>query len=372
MIVLIPAYEPDDRLLALLLALCKAPTTRGWHAVVVDDGSGPAYGPVFASARLLGATVLTHSANRGKGAALRTGFAHLAAIHLDEAVVCADSDGQHTPADIARVGAGITPATNAVPAPDMVLGVRQFTGRVPARSRFGNEVTVRLFAAFTHLPLTDTQTGLRAYPARMLPWLLTVTGDRFDYELRLLLRAAREGLTVTQTPIATVYLAENASSHFRPVVDSWRIYRPFLAYGLSSFAGFLVDAALLAVIMAGTGSLLVSVVGARMVSGVVNFWLNRSVVFADGGRAPLGQTLIRYTALAAVLLAANLTLMSAVVGVGAPLLVAKVFTEVLLFVVGFVVQKVAVFTSQSAARPHEAASVSGPRKPDAIGRQVCR
>jgi len=128
-----------------------------------------------------------------------------------------------------------------------------------------------------------------------------------------LLRAARERLTVREVPIATNYLDDNASSHFRPLHDSARIYLPFLGYGLASLAGFVVDLVLLAAIMALTGNLTASVVAARVVSGSVNFTLNRTWVFAAGGRAPLRPALLRYAALAGLLLAANLTLIGAAV-----------------------------------------------------------
>ena len=98
MIVLIPAYEPDDRLPELVADLTA--TARQVSVVVVDDGSGPRFGPVFASVRRLGATVLAHPANRGKGAALRTGLAHIRMTHPGQDVVCADRDGQHLVADI--------------------------------------------------------------------------------------------------------------------------------------------------------------------------------------------------------------------------------------------------------------------------------
>lgn len=126
---------------------------------------------------LAGAEVLTHPVNRGKGAALRTGFAHIRAHHPGEPVVCADSDGQHTLLDILRVAAAIDDEV------DMVLGVRRFTGRVPLRSRVGNLFTAGLFALVTGHWIADTQTGLRGYPHRQLDWLADVPGDRFEYEL---------------------------------------------------------------------------------------------------------------------------------------------------------------------------------------------
>ena len=340
MIILIPSYEPDERLLTLLENL------RGHRVVVVDDGSGAAFAGIFEEARLLGADVLSHSANRGKGAALRTGFAHIEAAYPGEDVVCADSDGQHSPVDILRVAAELE-RTGA----DVVLGARRFTGTVPLRSRFGNAVTRRAFALATRRTLIDTQTGLRAYPARRLGWLQSVPGDRFEYELQTLLRQCSQGQRVVEVEIATIYLQENASSHFRPLPDSVRIYRQLLSFAGSSLAGFAVDVVMLSVLMAVTGSLVGSVIGARLVSATVNFTVNRAWVFGrTAPRVPLRTALVRYAALAGLVLLANLALMQILVPLTG-LTVAKVVTEVSLFVASFAGQRAYVFARSRVVAP---------------------
>ena len=227
MIVLVPAYEPDERLVDLVRDLLAADPAL--HVLVVDDGSGPAFGAVFGAAADLGAVVVRHAVNRGKGRALKTGFHHAAAIWPGEDVVCADSDGQHAPAARARGG---RPGGRVATA--MVLGSRRFTGPVPSRSKLGNGLTRRLFFLTTGIDLTDTQTGLRAYPAEMLGWLCEVEGERFEYELELLLRARDAGHAIVEVPISTIYLDDNASSHFRPVRDSARVYAPLLRFAASS------------------------------------------------------------------------------------------------------------------------------------------
>lgn len=332
MIVLIPSFEPDERLTHLVRDLFGI---AGIQVLVVDDGSGPGYGAVFGKVILAGAEVLTHPANRGKGAALRTGFAHVRTHHPGEPVVCADSDGQHTLLDILRVAAAIDDRV------DMVLGVRRFTGRVPVRSRLGNLVTAGLFALVTGHWIADTQTGLRGYPYRMLDWLAGVPGDRFEYELNLLLRVSRERLRISQVEIATIYLQENASSHFRPVRDSLRVLRPLLGYAASSLAGFGVDAAALFALYPLTGNLAASVVLARLVSATLNFGLNRHLVFG-AARTPLWPSVRRYALLAAAVLTANLMLMEVLTPV-LGLVVAKVLTEAGLFLAGYAVQSRLVF-----------------------------
>ncbi|HQY99794.1 MAG TPA: bifunctional glycosyltransferase family 2/GtrA family protein [Propionicimonas sp.] len=332
MIVLIPSYEPDARLTALVAELAHV---AGVRVLVVDDGSGPRFASVFAQAERTGAEVLVHEMNHGKGVALRTGFAYARTMYPGEPVVCADSDGQHTLLDILRVAAALDDK------PELVLGVRRFTGRVPLRSRVGNRITAAIFAAFTGTRLADTQTGLRGYPAHLLDWALAVPGDRFEYELNLLLRATRDRLVIQQVEIATVYHAGNEWSHFRPVRDSLRIYRPLLAYAASSLLGFGVDAAVLFTWYALTGQLLTAVVVARLFSATVNFLVNRHAVF-EADDVPMWPSVRRYALLAGVVLALNAALMwllTPLLGV----VVAKLVTELGLFVGGFIAQHRLVF-----------------------------
>ena len=332
MIVLIPSYEPDRRLVAVVRDLAGI---EGLRVVVVDDGSGPDYAPWFAEAARAGAEVIAHESNRGKGAALRTGFAHIVAAYPGQGVVCADSDGQHTSLDILRVAAALDDDA------DMVLGVRTFTGEVPLRSRVGNEVTKKVFRLATGVSVADTQTGLRAYPARMLGWLGEVAGDRFEYELHLLLRAAREKRAIREVEIATVYLDDNSSSHFRPLRDSLRIYGPLLGFAGSSALAATIDAALLFGLVAAGSGVTAAVIAARLVSAGVNFTVNRRLVFTS--TVPLARAAARYAALAALLLLANLVMIQTLTGVVGSLLVAKLLTESLLFGASFVVQRAHVF-----------------------------
>jgi len=340
MIVLIPAYEPDLRLVHLVRSLPEAVAVD--TVLVVDDGSGPTYDEVFAQAADAGAVVLRHPRNRGKGYALRAGFAWVADHRPDHPVVCADCDGQHSPADIGRVADHIAPRT-------MLLGGRRFTGDVPLRSRLGNAVTRRVFGLATGLSVHDTQTGLRGYPPGLLGWLGSVPGDRFEYEFNLLLEARTAGVEVCEIPIETIYLNRNASSHFRPVQDSVRVLAPLLRFGGSSLASAAVDFAALLALHALTGQLLVSVVAARVLSAGVNFGLNRALVFRDRGAAR--RSLPRYVALAGALLTANYLLLALLTSVaGWALAPAKVVVEASLFVASYLAQRRAVFCGAGGAR----------------------
>lgn len=338
MIVLIPAYEPDERLLGLLAQLRRLAPDFG--VIVVDDGSGDAYSHVFDAARLAGADVLTLERNAGKGQALKTGFRHIRDLWPDADVVCADSDGQHRVADILRVAERVGRVDRAI-----VLGGRRFTGCVPARSRVGNTVSRVAFRLASGQRVHDTQTGLRGYPAALLGWLLQVPGDRFEYELHVLLDARAAGHPIDEIAIETVYLEGNESSHFRPVVDSVRVMLPLLVYAAASLSSFVVDFVALQLIALATGSLLLSVVGARLLSGSLNFVLNRHLVFGgrSGEPSTLGRQAFRYGALAVGLLAASYGMLSLLTGLGLALVPAKLITDVALYVVSYQVQRRLVF-----------------------------
>ena len=336
MIVLIPAYEPGNTLIELVRALRA--TDRDIDVVVVDDGSGPRFQRIFDTVADLGCDVLTHAANSGKGQALKSGFRYIEQRSPGQDVVCADCDGQHTVADILRVADQLCRSGSA-----MVLGERTFAGDVPLRSRLGNSVSSTLFRLATGVPLQDTQTGLRGYPAPMLSWLLSVPGDRYEYELNLLMRAADAGMAIETVEISTVYLNSNESSHFRPVVDSVRIYAPLLKFALSSLTAFLIDTIALLALMAATGSLIVSVIGARVLSSSVNFAINRRVVFEHGRDKPTLIAAVQYFALVIGLLGLNYASLLSLQILGMPLLPAKLVTELLLFAVSWAVQRRFVF-----------------------------
>ena len=332
---LIPAYQPDARLPRLILELHRAdPSTK---IVVVDDGSGQKFSDIFEASATAGAHVISYENNRGKGYALREGFTWIRDIagDLSECVVTADADGQHTLNDIFRVGRTCTDTGTSV------LGVREFVGHVPARSRIGNTATSALFWLATGWKLKDTQTGLRAFPVALLPALLEVQGDRYEYELRVLLHLAKFRHPVTQIPIETIYEAGNPTSHFRPLQDSARIWAPLLKFAASSGVATIIDYVLVLALNALTGALFFPVVVARMVSASVNFAMNRRVFEATG--VPLRRSALRYAALAIAVVAGSYTMLAVLTGIGMPLWIAKIIADTTMYLVSYSAQSRYVF-----------------------------
>ena len=335
MYVLIPAYQPDARLPRLILELHRAdPSTK---IVVVDDGSGQKFSDIFEAAATAGAHVISYENNRGKGYALREGFTWIRDIAGDsqECVVTADADGQHTLNDIFRVGRTCTDTGTSV------LGVREFVGHVPARSRIGNTATSALFWLATGWKLKDTQTGLRAFPVALLPELLEVQGDRYEYELRVLLHLAKFRQPITQISIETIYEAGNPTSHFRPLQDSARIWAPLLKFAASSGVATVIDYVLVLLLNSLTGALFFPVVAARLVSASVNFTMNRHVFEATG--VPLRRSALRYAALAIAVVAGSYTMLAVLTGIGMPLWIAKIIADTTMYLVSYSAQSRYVF-----------------------------
>ncbi len=337
MTILIPAFEPDDRLPALIAGLqsrCADPI------IVVDDGSGPSYAGIFRRVEAMGVTMLTHPSNRGKGCALKTGFAHILQKTREKTgVVTADADGQHLPEDILRVASAVAQSPG-----EIVLGVRKFVGPVPLRSRVGNAVIRGIFTMSSGKYIRDTQTGLRGFPLRMLPWLTGLSGERFEYEMNMLLQAQSAGYGLRQIDIRTVYTDGNRSSHFRTVRDSLRVGLPFIRFSLSGILAAVIDYFLLFFFQWMIHNLFLSVVGARLVSSAVNYTLNRSLVFhyVKGGRRH--WEILSYYLLAGSLLMLNyLILRFLSEGLKLDLLLSKILTEAILFVFSFVAQHLFVF-----------------------------
>jgi glycosyltransferase involved in cell wall biosynthesis len=214
-VVVIPAFEPSDALLEIVGGL----RARGrMPIVVVNDGSGPGFVEIFAAAsKHSDVTVLAHAENRGKGCALRTGMEHVLALHPGCAgMVTADADGQHAVGDIIAVAAALALARDA-----LVLGARRFTRDVPFANRLGNACTRTAIRLMSRRGLADTQTGLRGIPRAWLPDLLQLRGERYEFEMEMLLWACARAVPVHEVEVRTIY--DGAPSHFAGLADSARI-----------------------------------------------------------------------------------------------------------------------------------------------------
>lgn len=285
----IPALNPDIHLILLLRQLREVGFN---HIVVVDDGSSSEHQAVFDAARPLITRLIRHPNNLGKGAALKSAFAALLEDpHIGHAITL-DADGQHLPEDVLALA-----RLAAEPQVEVALGVRRFDGDVPLRSRFGNRLTQWVFWRLSGLRVSDTQTGLRLLSRPVLQQIVNLEGDRYEYEMNMLAFFARSRIAVREVGIQTVYIDANRGSHFRPVIDSLKIYYVLFREAVVSLSSFGLDVALFSLVLALSGSLLWATALARLVSASYNFLGHKFFVFHGRQRLGLLPQLIEYSAL---------------------------------------------------------------------------
>lgn len=335
--VLIPAYEPDERLFDLTQKLCGS-----FPVLIVDDGSrGDGCGDVFAHCEAAGAVVLRHSVNLGKGAALKTGIAHLQQLDDDSpGVITADADGQHTPEDIAKLADALAAHPNA-----LILGARDFS-KMPLRSKAGNTITRFVYRLATDLPVTDTQTGLRAMPKSLYPKLLELGGERYEYEMNMLLALKSWEADFFEVKIATIYIDNNSSTHFHALRDGIRVFSRVLRYIASSLISTVVDYALYIGLIAVGLEAMWAFAASRAVSSVINYELNCRVVFST---KPGVYNALAYAALVAFVMLVGSPAVQLLSRAGMNEVLAKLIVDVVLFAFNYFMQKYFVFKKKKRA-----------------------
>ena len=381
-IALIPAYKPNIQLLEFV----KGIEEHGMDCLIVNDGSGEAYLSLFHKIeRETEARVLSFPENRGKGAALKAGLEYLqkenAGPQGNFTIITLDADGQHLLKDALNLLSVAEEKKDT-----LILGSRTQSKDSPLRSRIGNGITKEVFNLCTGVEVKDTQTGMRAFSGKMIPEMLTIPGERYEYEMNVLLFLAKEGVPMEEVPIETVYINDNAESHFDTVKDSYRIYKQILKFSASSLLSFLADFLLYSFFFLITGGLFVSNFLARVISLHLNFFINKNVVFSAEGQeaqVSLGATGIKreesgkgaktqehkklwnlsvwktikkeeylsYLGLAAFIFLINSFILSGIVGsLGMNPYLAKILTEGLLFCLSYFVQKKWIFGKKNSKK----------------------
>lgn len=337
-VIVIPAFNPDHALLQLVEALQQKSDLID-SIVIINDGSDRDSAKIFAQLPASNNLhVLTHENNRGKGAALKTGFRWVLENRPNTiGAITADADGQHLPNDIIRV----VEHFSKEPA-DLWLGSRNFKKRgIPFRSRLGNTFARYTFRLGLRINIPDTQTGLRGIPFNLLEALVHTPSDRYEFELDMLILAKQEDVSFRSVEITTVYEHGNASSHFRPLQDSAIIYKKFLKFSGVGIASAALDYGLFALVYGLTGEILLAIASARLISGIFNFTLNRQWVFGKG--SSLGKDATKYTLLAVTLVLANYLLTKTLFAVGISPFIGKPLAEVVIFLLSYGLQKRLVF-----------------------------
>lgn len=205
---MIPAYRAEPTLGAVV----DGARRHLARVVVVDDGSDDATAEV---ARAAGAEVLVLERNRGKGFALRQGISRALAGE-PRAIVLLDADGQHHPDDLPVFLRAWDERR-----PDLVIGCRLEDRRdIPPARFWTNYIGSRVLSWMTGFELLDSQSGYRLLSAALARGL-GLTADGYAIESEMLIKAARRGARLEHVRVRTIY--NDAGSHFRPVLDTFRI-----------------------------------------------------------------------------------------------------------------------------------------------------
>ncbi len=334
--ILIPAYKPDEKIIELVDSLIKLGLTK---IIVVRDGGGEEYNAIFDSIKNKGCILLMHEVNKGKGAALKTGFQYYLQNHQDEiGLVTADADGQHLPQDIFNVANALVSSED-----NLILGSRVFDKKVPFRSKFGNILTRKIFHLLIGKKISDTQTGLRGIPTKFLAEFIKLKGEQYEYEINMLASTKRLKIGIKEVLISTVYIENNRSSHFNPILDSIKIYALLFRFSVSGLVSFVFDYSLFALLMFFGFGLAASSYGARTFSMILNFFLNKNLVFLYKGKKQLWVfTKYFLTCLFSISISYFLLLLILKQG-GISIFLAKILIEIILFFVNFYIQDKFVF-----------------------------
>lgn len=336
-IVLIPAYKPTDSLIEFVGELLCS----DFAVVVVNDGSPQDFDSVFSSLPPQ-VSILRHAINLGKGAALKSGInSILTQKKRYSCIITADCDGQHSLEDIKKLYQ--TFIQNDV---DLALGVRDFDKSVPLRSRFGNKLTQKLFKLMYGKNIADTQTGLRAFSYEFAKNLLKIPYNGYEFEMDMLIQACNNTYKILQTPIHTIYIDNNASSHFNPFLDSLNIYFVLFRHITNSLITALLDYVVFVLSFGLSGSLFVSMLCGRIIAGSFNFIIGKRFVFKSKNN--MSFEIISYCFLTLILMLLSykgIEILSVYSGVSE--IIIKPICELGIFAISFLVQRFVIFKPQS-------------------------
>lgn len=215
--IVIPTYNPTHLLLNTIADLNSFPEIEKLSKVVILDGPISNTEVIEEIKNVKNLTLLNHSKNKGKGAAIKTALQYIVEKKNNyDYVITVDSDGQHRGKDVLSLIDSITTNGEGVHIGSRGLAIE----KTPIRSLFGNILSRKIFGLIYRYKLQDTQSGLRAYPKSSFTTLLSFQSNRYEFEMEAIINLIHRNFKIFEIPIETVYFNKNRSSHFRPLKDS--------------------------------------------------------------------------------------------------------------------------------------------------------
>ncbi|HJB24340.1 MAG TPA: bifunctional glycosyltransferase family 2/GtrA family protein [Candidatus Jeotgalibaca pullicola] len=301
-LIVIPALNPNPSFISYVEELIQAGFK---NILVINDGSDSKYDSIYNQINdKEECTVYKHAVNLGKGRALKNSinyFLNLPDYREYTGIITVDSDGQHTVGDVVQLDKAMLLDSNKI-----YFGSRDFNEEdIPFKSRLGNKLTTFLFWMLYGKKIRDTQTGLRGIPTSFVSSFIDLKGERFQYEMNVLIEAVYQNIEIEEISIKTLYFDDNSETHFHPIKDSLQImgqlFGTFLKYVFSSISSFVIDILLFHIFvlifgnMAAGVRILVATILSRVGSSACNFYMNKNVVFENSSRD--SALIVRYFSL---------------------------------------------------------------------------
>ena len=335
-VALIPAYKPSFELINITNSLLQ----NNISVVIVNDGSEKEFDYIFSQLDKK-AVILKNAINLGKGAALKHGINYILNHYKNaESIITLDCDGQHKIQDILNL------IENFNQNIDFAIGVRKFDNKVPLRSNIGNKATKAIFKIMFGKKILDTQSGLRIFNLDFAKLVLKIPYNGYEFEMQMLILACNQNKRILQVPIETIYIDNNASSHFNPIFDSLSIYFVLFRHTGNSIITALIDYIVFVIAFSLGGSLLSCMIAGRIVAGSFNFFVGKMLVFKT--KANLTFEITSYILLTIILMLLSMQAISILSHYsGISEVIIKPFCEGAIFAISFLVQRFFIFATKN-------------------------
>lgn len=337
--VIIPVYRADNK----TIRLCDELISFGIdNIVVVDDGCPIAAENFFNELISRGCHIVRIDTNKGKGASIKEGikYAYNNLFNIT-GFITADADGQHKASDIVKISRVLNIRPN-----ELIIGRRKFKeSNAPLKSIFGNHIASLYFKIITGKLCKDTQTGLRGIPIFLYKLAINTQGNHFDYEFNFLTKCADRKIPFYNVSINVDYTMTNQSS-YRLFKDTYLIFKTPLRFATASVGCTIIDLTLFTLFTYLLPSSLqwnvvFATVLARIVSGGINFLINRKVIFKNNGKAQ--KQAIRFMILFFCIMCASTIFVSLLSFLPIQVTVIKAIVDLLLWSVNYIFQRKWVF-----------------------------
>ena len=351
-IIAIPTKEASPAMLPLVKDLRRAGFRK---IVIVNDGCDPSCDPVFETAREdYNCDILQHAVHLGKGRSLKTAFNYILETYPQcSGVITVDDMGRHCIEEVEQCAAEMS-----VHPDDLILGCRDFTNvKVPWGAKLNNKLTRALVRILTGIDVTDTSTGLRGMNKELMKQFLNCQGEGQDFELNMLLECKAAGIRIREFNTEVEYVGQDIEDpEYNPLIHSGRIYVVFVRYCITSVVATVLDFILFTTAIASlkwrfpSYYIVFSTIIARVLSGLLNFYLSKNTVFRNKDDAkPMIWRFFMIAALQMLLSAVFVTLLYKIMPITETFV--KLIVDAILFIVFYQVQREWVFTSKEQRPP---------------------